>query len=82
MASTHPHDVTLIDGGERAVWQAHGKDLVGSDGGLLAIGPVDHVVQTLAVCANEAHKASFGGVRRSAEVIRLSQNCCERAHYA
>src|SRR5262249_26163196 len=82
MAPAYPYDICLLRGSKRAVRQAHGEYLVRPDAGVVAVRSVDHVVQTFAVGAHEACKASFRGFRRGTEAVGLSQNSRERTYDA
>src|SRR5215831_18618205 len=82
MASADPHDSRLIVRTERAVRQAHGKDLVGPDAGFVAIGTVNHIEQTFAVRPHKSCEASFYDVRRVAEAVRLAQSSGEISYNA
>src|SRR4029450_4178990 len=73
-APARPHDTALIGGSERTMRQAHREYLIRPDVGIVAVGAIDHVVQTLTIRAHEARKALLCGLRRGTEAIRLPQN--------
>src|SRR5262249_24108453 len=69
VASADPHDSRLIVRIEWTVRQAHGKDLIGPDAGIVAIGTVDHIEQTLAIRPHKSCKLRF---TMSAGALKLS----------